>query len=324
MRRRTMLGTGAAAMALGGIGRARAATTLRVMSYNTYFAGGMLEPPAPFERTIEAIRAAGADIVGLQEMRAENPEDDGATAIGPSVAPRIAAALGWHLLEQDGHPEALWANAIVSRLPIRGATPAGLGAAIEVEGRTVHLYNIHLPDAPYQPYQLKGIPYGDHPFITTEAEAIRFAQAARGAGIRLLLEDLKAAADSAAVFVTGDFNEPSHRDWTARAAAIGRHPIAVRWPTTLALEEIGFVDAYRAIHPDEIAKPGFTWTPTTRPDDPEDHHDRIDFVLARGPGLEVVDAAIVGEHAEVAEIVVSPWPSDHRAVVAGFRFWALR
>ena len=320
MRRRTVLGAAAAGMALAGMRRARAATTLRVMSYNTYFAGGMLEPPAPFERTIEAIRAAGADLVGLQEMRAENPADNGATAIGPSVAPRIATALGWDLLEQDGHPDALWANAIVSRFPIRGATPGGLGAAIEVEGRTIHLYNIHLPDAPYQPYQLLNIPYGDHPFITTEAEAVRFAQEARGAGTRRLLEDLEAAAGSAAVFVTGDFNEPSHRDWTARAAAAGRHPIAVRWPTTLALEEAGFVDAYRAVHPDEIAKPAFTWTPTTRPDDPEDHHDRIDFVFARGPGLVVTDAAIVGESSEVAEIVVDPWPSDHRAVVAECRF----
>lgn len=215
MRRRTALGAATAAMALGGARWANPATTLRVMSYHTDFAGGMLEPPAPFEAMIEAIRVAGADIVGLQEIRAENPEGNGATAIGRSVAPRIAAALGWDLLEQEGHPEALWANAIVSRFPIRGATPAGLGAAINVAGRTVHLDNVHLPDAPYQPYSLLGVPYGDDPFISTEAGAIRFADQARGTGIRLLLEDLKAAAGSDAVFVTGDFNEPSHRDWTA-------------------------------------------------------------------------------------------------------------
>lgn len=103
-------------------------------------------------------------------------------------------------------------------------------------------------------------------------------------------------------------------------ARAGRPPLTVRWPTTLALEEAGFVDAYRAAHPDEIARPGFTWTPITSPDDPADHHDRIDFVFARGPGLVVTEAAIVGERAAVAELVVDPWPSDHRAVVAACRF----
>ena len=56
------------------------------------------------------------------------------------------------------------------------------------------------------------------------------------------------------------------------------------------------------------------------PDDPADHHDRIDLVFARGESLHVVDARIVGEHAPEAGLVVSPWPSDHRAVVAEVRF----
>lgn len=64
----------------------------------------------------------------------------------------------------------------------------------------------------------------------------------------------------------------------------------------------------------------FTWTPTTEPDDPEDHDDRIDFVFARAPRLEVVAAGIVGEKPPEADIVVTPWPADHRAVVATVRF----
>jgi len=58
----------------------------------------------------------------------------------------------------------------------------------------------------------------------------------------------------------------------------------VAWPATEAFEKVGFKDAYRTIYPDEMKKPGYTWTPTTRHDDPKDHHDRIDFIFT-GAGM---------------------------------------
>ncbi len=59
--------------------------------------------------------------------------------------------------------EALWANAILSRYPIGPATPNDLGVTITVEGRQLAVFNIHLDDAPYQPYQLLNIEYGRFP-----------------------------------------------------------------------------------------------------------------------------------------------------------------
>jgi exonuclease III len=79
-------------------------------------------------------------------------------------------------------------------------------------------------------------------------------------------------------------------------------------------------DAFRTVHPDEVARPGWTWTPTTRPDDPKDRHDRIDFVFFAGRGVAVKHCSIVGEAKESADIVVQPYPSDHRAVVATIEF----
>ena len=52
--------------------------------------------------------------------------------------------------------------------------------------------------------------------------------------------------------------------------------------------------------------------------DPTTHHYRIDFVYFKGEGVEVIDTKIVGESKENADIVVAPYPSDHRAVVASF------
>jgi exodeoxyribonuclease III len=290
--------------------------SLRVMTFNIY--GGGANEGKPVDETVAAIQAAGADIIGVQETRLESDPctAQSCPATGPSAASAIAEALGFYVYEQTQANAALWANAVLSRYPITGATAHDLGVRIDVAGRAVYVFNIHLTDFPYQPYQLLGIEYGDAPFLDNEAAAIAAAQAARAPALALLSEDLVEADDAAAAFVLGDFNEPSHLDWTEAAAQAGLHPLRVRYPSARAVESHGFSDALRTIYPDPVAKPAFTWTPTSAPDDPEDHHDRIDYVLARGPHLTVHDAAIVGEASPAADIVVTPWPSDHRAVVA--------
>ena len=299
-----------------------AETRLTLLSFNAWGAG--LNEGKPIDETVAVLRAADADLVGLQETSAEGAACTVADCPPGehSVALELAAALGVHGHLQQGDERVLWANAILSRFPIVGVTPRGLGVVVEADGRRIAVFNIHANDFPYQPYQLLGIPYGDAPFLDTAEAAVQAAAEARGAALRLLLEDLAAAEGTDAQVIFGDFNEPSHRDWSARAAAAGRHPLAVEWPLVRALESEGFVDALRAVHPDEMSKPAYTWTTTTRPEDPADHHDRIAFVLVRGgPGvaLSVEAAGIVGEQAPEADLVVTPWPSDHRAVRAVIR-----
>jgi len=296
------------------------AETLRVMSYNIW--GGGANEAKGIEETLAAIRAAGADVVGLQETKVE-PDPCTATdcvAVGDSVAPAIAAALGWYVYDQTAENPALWANAVISRYPIGAASANDLGVPLDVNGKTVWLFNIHLDDEPYQPYQLLGIEYGPAPFISTETEAQTWATETRGPALDLLMADMAAAEGAAAVFVTGDFNEPSGLDWTAEVVATGAKPVAVAWPTTGRLMSEGFVDAYRAVHSDPVAKPAYTWTPRYDEAATDDEPDRIDFVLVRGEGVSVTKAAIVGEDGPRSDIVVTPWPSDHRAVVAEIAF----
>ncbi len=158
-----------------------------------------------------------------------------------------------------------------------------------------------------------------YPFIETAAEAIASAERNRGKHLARVLKPIAALPNKEApVFVIGDFNEPSHLDWTAAAAKAGRHPMKVEFPCSLMMGKAGFTDAYRTIHPDEMAKPGFTWNARVKPDDPTIHHDRIDYVYFKGEGLKVTDAKVIGESKENADIVVSPYPSDHRSVVATF------
>jgi len=310
----------ALALAAGVVAPGHADTTLTVMTFNVW--GGGANAGKPVDETAAVIRAAGADIVGIQETRPESADCtlESCPPAGESVAAKLAAALGFHYHDQARANDALWSNAILSRYPIVAATPNQLGVAIDIDGRRVFAFNIHPTDYPYQPYQLFRIPYGSAPFLETGAAARQAAEAARGGAVRLLLADLKAAEGADAAFVFGDFNEPSHLDWTERTVAAGRHPVAVDFPTALAIEAQGFIDAYRATHPDEVAASGYTWEAIERPDDVVVHHDRIDYVLVRGQGLTIEQARIFGEKAPAADVVVTPWPSDHRAVAATVRF----
>ena len=309
---RSILGTNgfrvvilAIAMLLFGWTSSRA-ESIRVMTFNLWHGGDGGEQP--LAQSIAVIRAAQADIVGLQETR-------GITVKGqerPDRAAQIATTLKWHYLDQGGR------TGIISRYPIVASTPKKWGAKIRLpSGDFVYHFNVHFAPSPYQPYQLLKIPYGNAPFITSETEAIRYAKSTRGRSAQAMLAEVVAAeSESLATFVSGDFNEPSCHDWTDAAERAGLCPIAVDWPTTKLVMDAGFVDGYRLIHPDPVKSPGMTWTPTTQADDPKDHHDRIDFVFVnQSPRVRIQNASVIGESSQTSEIVVAPYPSDHRAVV---------
>lgn len=278
---------------------------LRVMSFNLWHGGE--RGWQPLAKTAAVIRASQADIVGIQEgaglERADGTKPDNTLV--------LADMLGWHHASQDG------GRAVISRFPIMGATPGRQGVEIVVPpGERLFVFNIHFPASPYQPYQLLNIDYGDAPFLETAEELVAAAEAARGNELTALLAELRPRVEAGDyVLLTGDFNEPSHEDWTAAAAAAGVVPMAVEFPTTRRILGAGMTDAYRAMYPDPVRHPGWTWTPTTEEDDPEDRHDRIDMVFT-GPGIRTLDVEITGERRERASIVIHPYPSDHRAVTA--------
>jgi exodeoxyribonuclease III len=278
--------------------------TLRVMSFNLWHGGegGVL----PLARTAGVIREARADVVGVQEAYGRERE-----GVRTDNSKEVAEMLGWHHVDQgDG-------KTILSRFEIVGLTPGKHGAEIRgPEGESFYLFNVHLFHAPYQPYQLLKIPYEDAPFLDTPGQLVAAAQAARGEELAATLAEIKPLlAQGKRVVLTGDFNEPSHLDWTAKAVAAGTAPMEVAYPASKQVEQLGLLDAYRVAYPDETQHTGHTWTPTTKPDDPKDKHDRIDFVYV-SPNIKVERCEVVGEAKAHADIVVKPYPSDHRGVVA--------
>jgi len=87
----------------------------------------------------------------------------------------------------------------------------------------------------------------------------------------------------------------------------------VEMPFSKRVEALGFTDSFRDVRPNEVTDQGHTWTPGS-----DSIHDRIDFVHYQGQGVSCIKSQIVGESSAKADIVITPWPSDHRAVVSTF------
>lgn len=267
--------------------------TLRVMTFNIEWGGAHVR----FESVAEAIVAARADIVGVQE-----PEGNLA---------RLAAELGWHFSRR---------NHVISRYPLIDP-PGGDGRFLFVEiapHRVVAMANVHLPSDPYGPFWLRE--------GRTPDEVKALERKVRLPEIAPVLDRLEPIHERGVpVFLTGDFNAPSHEDWTE--AAVGHVPFrktAFGWPVSRAIEAAGLRDSWRTVHPDPVAEPGFTWWAARphiedyNPSDPAER-DRIDFVWFAGPAT-ARSSDIVGEAGYgAATLSVTPWPSDHRAVVSEFR-----
>ena len=292
-----------AAVVLPGMALAQEPVTLKVLSFNIWYGGDQVS----FDKVIEAIRLADADIVGLQEP-------DGRTL-------DIAAAAGYPYADTRRH--------IISKYPLfdssLGVTTAtdappysiaGLDAdavhawAMVAPGFVVAVANTHLTSDPYGPELVRdGATLQD--VLANEAE-VRIPEA------QALVDGLgPVAARGVPVLLTGDFNSVSHLDWTP-AMQIVRPEMKylVDWPVSRMIEAAGFVDSFRAAHPDPVAMPGLTWTPGRPwPVMPEGETvDRIDFVWAAN--ARVLDSVLLGETGNPAVgLSVTPFPSDHRGVV---------
>ena len=282
-----------------------APVTLRVATFNILYGGDELALTTPrphwcvrptgcaasVDQVVAAIQASGADTVGMQE--------------GTGNACRIADALGWFCAPR---------LQVISRHPLIDPPGAdGLYVYNEVApGRVVAVANVHLTSDPYGPYfPREGWTLDE---VLALENTLRLPEVARHIDV---LPDLAAA--GIPVVMTGDFNSPSHLDWTDAVSAVRTEevPYPIDWPVARALATAGFRDAFREAHPDPVADPGFTWTagyPRERKG--VEVHDRIDWVLHAGPAT-TVGAEVVGESAySGTDIAVDPWPSDHRAMVA--------
>ncbi|MBN1852490.1 MAG: endonuclease/exonuclease/phosphatase family protein [Pirellulales bacterium] len=279
-------------------------TELGVMTFNVWIGE---DTQTGQDKLVEIIQAGGADIIGIQEMN-------------NTILPEIALALGFYYHQQSG-----WDIQILSRFPIVGQSPGNLGVEIALTPNVnVWLFNAHLAAYPYQPYDLR-----DGSLPQDEAAVIAAAYAARGSQVTTYLDDMNAAlASGNPIFFTGDFNEPSHLDWTQAAADSTDRPfdLKVAYPTSSRIRNAGMQDSFRAVRSNEVNEPAYTWTPGAPPPnlDANEVHDRIDIIYHTGFVIPT-NAFTIGLDSSNpnTDLGVAGYNSDHRAVVVDYEIAAL-
>ena len=272
---------------------------LTLMAFNTWH--GTAEMNDGVAKAVDAIQDSGADIVALQESA--------------DVANELALELGWWVYNAG------LSTTVISRYPITETFIsgwAGVGARIQLSDdppQDVIVWSAHLYYTPYGPYDVRdGLPT---PLVMQHE-----VTSGRVGEIRAILADMGSQitnADNVPVFLLGDFNTPSHLDWTA-ATAMRHDGYVVRWPVTRIVQGSGFFDVYRAVWPNPRTHPGFTWSPVFKSSDglPEPQ-DRIDMVHALGAGVTAVSAEVYTGPPGVLRLYPNHadniWPSDHASVV---------
>ena len=308
-----------------------------VMSFNILEAGGDA-PSVGFPDThfggsrrddvANVIRECGADIVGVQECGSVELL---LKELGPE----------WHGF---GNGHSTYTGALVSKFPLEPLVTEDFltAARVKLPGINVVVVNCHWwpPKNSGAALIQQRLRDGKIPADLAKFESEILAASDASNGPRGYLHTLKALRPHLQagqnVILTGDFNESSHLDWTARAAESGldrwvKNPTGhslrfkMDWKGSKLLADAGMNDAYRSMFPDEVAKPGITWTPPYADGLPgrspygEQVLERIDRIYFAGQNLELASAAIVGESKEHCETVHSgPWVSDHRATAATF------
>ncbi|MGW0734211.1 endonuclease/exonuclease/phosphatase family protein [Streptomyces sp. NPDC002851] len=284
----------------------KAAGELRVLSMNLWHGGAKVNDG--LTKQLAVIEKHKPDVVGFQETSGHAAKD-------------LAAKLGWDHWQSKG------SLGIISRYPITSKAEtisggAGAGVRIRIDeatGQEVELWTAHLGYTPYGPYDACFDQMPVDEIMKREAESGRTGQATE---LATKLKDKIANADKTPVLLVGDFNSPSHLDWTDANKHCGYGQ--VDWPATKIVADAGLKDSYRQAHPDPASDPATTWSPVYpkhdgSTGDPEPQ-DRIDFINYAGSKLKVKDSQsfVEGDPKPVPDHADNEWPTDHAAVLTTF------
>lgn len=275
---------------------------LRVMCFNIWVSASNV--PDGISHVASAILETNPDLIGLQEC-SSGAFQQVLTLL--RADPRFADATGVSNSSQG----------VISRTPLEAPYTApgvrAVGCRIRTpSGEAIRFFSCHLSAAAYGPYTIR-----DSLNIAQALADERATRLADLTGVMFDLTERQANDPALTTILVGDFNTPSHLDWTDanRSQNYGQ---AVQWPVTLRLTAAGYSDAFRAAHPDPVTVRGLTWTPGAPRDslDRTDVHDRIDMIHVRAR------KSLFFSCAQAFTLDRPPWPSDHRAVVADLAFVA--
>ena len=290
---------------------------LKVLVWNAWRGGNeVTEGP---EKILKVIRDSEADVVLMQESYDINGER-------PLLGAWLAEQLGWN--QYQGESPHL---CVLTRCEIAETFDHepwhGVGARlVHASGREFLAWSIWLDYRAYIPYVIRDNPQiSDGDLLKSEFESSqRLPQAER---LLARIEELGHLDSNLPLLVGGDWNTPSHLDWTRDTATVFKRRRDLDLPVSLLVESNDFRDVYRMLHPDPVHHPGITWSPMFRgTEEKEQGFDRIDRLYlhdyCRDWKLVPVSTTVYPEVWEDVEIAVPDrtFPSDHSAVLVEMKF----
>ena len=261
---------------------------LKFLTWNIWHGGREHGNEVGVQRVIDVIRNLNPDIICMIETYGSGP--------------KIADAFGYHFYLRSSN------LSIMSKYPfgdfIDVFQPFNCGGIYVNMGddRMVAVVNTwlhYLPD--YRQSMLEDQIPAEEIFIN-EGET-RYAE------IVEILDDLEPVlknTNKIPLIMAGDFNTPSHLDFT-RQMEETHWGYIIEWPVTKEIEEHGLMDSFREIHPD----PGSNYGGTQPSHIFDTFHYRIDYIFYRGKALKPVDSRVISGHPV-------KFPSDHDAVFTVF------
>lgn len=316
----------------------------KVLQFNIWQEGEMVE--GGYEALISQIIQTDADLVALSEVRNYNDT---------RFCDRIVESL-----KDSGYTYYSFYSSdsgLLSRYPIKDSTVvfplqndqgSAYRALIDMQGKELALYTCHLDYRHctyYDIYGYSGTTWEKRePLLDVDSILADNVISKRDDAMRAIIAQAKEdIAQNRLVFIGGDFNEPSHLDWTEETKDMyGHQGLVIPWTVSTLLEEAGFKDSYRTFFPSALSHPGFTF-PSANPyvdiqkllwAAESDERERVDFihyypydslqlkdVVIWGPKESIKAGKVVTEQTEDPFVIgTGIWPTDHKAVLATFSY----
>ncbi len=260
---------------------------ITVMTWNIWHGGKHPGKAVGIQRIVDIMRDADADVILLQETYGSGE--------------KIADSLEYNYFYRSANLSVLSKYPIVDSYDIYyplnfGCVSIDLGGDSDVLFCPVWLNNLPNTSA----YIKSGNAIPDS---IVEREILT-----RGRQIRFILGELSSFSQSnnRTLVVAGDFNSGSHLDWTERNKS-NYYNLVIEFPVSKIMEDQGYVDTYRMLHPDEVKYLGQTWSPVFK----NTLQDRIDYIFYKGDMLKPVTSYVIDNHPY-------GFPSDHAALVTVF------
>ncbi|KAH7128102.1 Endonuclease/exonuclease/phosphatase [Dendryphion nanum] len=278
---------------------------LKIVTFNLWHGGTKVNNY--HAKQVQFITEQGVDIVGLQEATGDH-------------AKRLGDALGWNYHQDNGQNSV----GIISRHPI-AQKHANIGKA---SGVTINLNGDSSKALNFWSAHLTAYPYGPYEFCFEKKSAADVTKAEASSGrtpqITEIIEKTKAQRDSGKPFIlVGDFNAPSHLDYTSATANAHCGTGSFAWPTSKIPTDAGLVDSFRVANPNPVQTPGNTWSPLFKQNTDEnaaEPQDRIDFIYG-SKNLQVLrsETKVKGTPQLAPNYANNEWTSDHSVVITTYK-----